>query len=250
MHSNSSIKIDQSVSQNSGKILSLIFPCTLFLLTLSISALKSTFPPSFPLFVALGLTATFFLRSFGLLCAYLLLAPFFFFAYKEKQLWEMTLVYTLAIDYFIALLFFDKEETKSESSNSQIEELQKIIDQLKEEAERRYLEKTEIEAKYWELQKAINQDSSSQILSEEAKYKQLRQQFDEKSKILSETRKTLFETEGKLLALQKERTLDDDDRRKKEEELAKALEKEIETNQQYEKEISYLEQLVADLIKK
>lgn len=74
---------------------------------------------------------------------------------------------------------------------------------------------------------------------------QLREQFEEKSLVLDQTRRRLFEAEGFLLSLKKERGLELLSRNEEHEALVGSIRELIEENEAMEEEIKALEALVA-----
>lgn len=80
-------------------------------------------------------------------------------------------------------------------------------------------------------------------------HEQLRAQFEEKSHVLDQTRKRLFETEGYLLELKKERGLELLGRNDEQEVLIRHIDELIQENLELEKEIVALEKLIASSLK-
>lgn len=79
-------------------------------------------------------------------------------------------------------------------------------------------------------------------------YTQLRTQFDEKSRILSQVRKELFHTQGKVLNLEKEQALAEmDPDREEQAALEKDVGQLVENMETLEEEITLLEELVTHL---
>ena len=82
-----------------------------------------------------------------------------------------------------------------------------------------------------------------------SQHKQLREQFEEKSLILDQTRRRLFMIEGHLIALKKQQALEKLDSNSEEEVLVSTIKALDEENKHLEKEISKLEELVATSFK-
>ncbi len=80
-------------------------------------------------------------------------------------------------------------------------------------------------------------------------HQQLREQFEEKSLVLDQTRRRLFETEGFLLALKKERGLELLSQNEEQQTLFKHIEELLAENETLEKEIKELESLISVLSK-
>lgn len=94
----------------------------------------------------------------------------------------------------------------------------------------------------------LEQEKQQQIPENLVKqHQQLREQFEEKSLILDQTRRRLFETEGFLLALKKERGLELLNQNEEQECLIRHIEDLLEENALLENEIKELESLVAML---
>jgi len=90
----------------------------------------------------------------------------------------------------------------------------------------------------------LNQDQKApkELLSQ---HQQLREQFEEKSVVLDETRRRLFATESFLLALKKERGFELLDLHQEQELLIKAISELLEENDELEKENIALENLIS-----
>jgi hypothetical protein len=87
-------------------------------------------------------------------------------------------------------------------------------------------------------------------LKGEPLYAQLRKQFAEKSEVLNATRKELFYTENRLLALQKERQLEALEPSPQELALVRQLKEAEEGFHALEAEVEHLQEIVAQLLKK
>jgi len=108
--------------------------------------------------------------------------------------------------------------------------LQDALDELREARQIYYLER--------EMGKILPKNLPSQ-------HKQLRDQFEEKSMILDQTRRRLFTLEGQLLALKKEQAMLSLSEDLQEEALLHALDRVIEENENLEKEVVQLEALLS-----
>lgn len=108
--------------------------------------------------------------------------------------------------------------------------LQDALDELREARQMHYLER--------EMGKILPKNLPSQ-------HKQLRDQFEEKSMILDQTRRRLFTLEGQLLALKKEQMIQELSEDSHEETLLKALERVVQENEDLENEIIQLEKLLS-----
>lgn len=80
-------------------------------------------------------------------------------------------------------------------------------------------------------------------------HRQLREQFEEKSLVLDQTRRRLFETEGYLLALKKERGLELLSQNEEQQTLFQHIKELLAENETLEKEIKELESLITVLSK-
>lgn len=134
---------------------------SLFFSALSLLVMKDFFPVYFPFLLVLLMGLVFFLRAVGLYIALVCLMPFFYWTFKEKAIWELTLLYSLAIGYFITLLALEEDYSvlamsKTENPVAEVPEknavweeqkrdFEKTLEQLKEEARRRYLETSTLE---------------------------------------------------------------------------------------------------------
>ncbi len=107
--------------------------------------------------------------------------------------------------------------------------LEDALDELRQFRQADYL--------YRVFEKRVPKDLANQ-------HRQLREQFDEKSAVLDQTRRRLFVTEGHLLALQKEKDLTQLDLNPEQDILLHQIKELIEENQLLDQEISFLEQLV------
>jgi len=96
----------------------------------------------------------------------------------------------------------------------------------------------------------LEQEKQQQIPPNLVKqHQQLRQQFEEKSLVLDQTRRRLFETEGFLLALKKERGLELLSQNEEQQTLFKHIEELLQENGQLEAEVKALEGLISVLSK-
>lgn len=109
--------------------------------------------------------------------------------------------------------------------------LQDALDELREARQIHYLER--------ETGKILPKNLPSQ-------HKQLRDQFEEKSLILDQTRRRLFTLEGQLLVLKKEQAMQELSEDPQEETLLQALERVIQENENLEQEIVQLETLLSN----
>lgn len=96
----------------------------------------------------------------------------------------------------------------------------------------------------------LEQEKQQQIPPNLVKqHQQLREQFEEKSLVLDQTRRRLFETEGFLLALKKERGLELLSQNEEQQALFQHIAELLEQNETLEKEIKELESLICVLSK-
>lgn len=138
----------------------------LFLLFLGLAFLKpNPLAAYIPLLGLLGLGALLFLRQNALAVAYALLALFIalFFPYlwREKALWELSICYSLALQFYTASLvieelrlFFATPENPPfalEEREDEKKQLQEEISWLKEEAELRLVEKAALQTQLDQL---------------------------------------------------------------------------------------------------
>lgn len=95
----------------------------------------------------------------------------------------------------------------------------------------------------------VDKEMVGELSRQEGCYKQLRSQFDEKSSILSQTRKELFQTQGKLMALERENILSSPELEAEESlHVGHLITKAAQEMQQLEEEIISLEQFVSHLL--
>ncbi|MDN3506883.1 MAG: hypothetical protein P0S96_06605 [Simkaniaceae bacterium] len=122
----------------------------------------------------------------------------------------------------------NEEQTKAQKNHTQSFQisLEDALDQLREAQAIQYFQQ--------EIGKTLPKDLPSQ-------HRQLREQFEEKSLILEQTRRRLFQIEGQLLSIKKE----DPFEKPEEEHLMEMVEKILEENHYLEQEILQLEQLLS-----
>ncbi|MCH9609098.1 MAG: hypothetical protein S4CHLAM45_08610 [Chlamydiales bacterium] len=158
-----------------------------------------------------------------------------------------------------------------ESSKGSIEELKNEIERLKEEADARLIERTqdkrnlellagEIELLTSQKQEILTHaaqlakeegvavdspELKRELIKMEGLYKQLRSQFDEKSKVLLSARKELFKVEGKAEALEREQ---EQHQLEPIEGLEGVLAKFAEENIHLEEELTSLEELISHIL--
>jgi chromosome segregation ATPase len=125
-----------------------------------------------------------------------------------------------------------QEETKAQKNHTQAFQisLEDALDQLRAARAKEYFQE--------ETGKRLPQDLPG-------KHRQLREQFEEKSLVLDQTRRRLFQLEGQLIAAKKE-SLED----REEEILLASLDSLLEENHYLEGEIKLLEKLIASKPKK
>lgn len=127
---------------------------------------------------------------------------------------------------------YDELSNAKSSANSFQVSLEDALDELREARKQTYLEH--------QTGKQIPTDLVQQ-------HQQLRGQFEEKSLILDQTRRRLFTLEGELIALKKEKELNDDEELTC---LIESLQQSGEERQALEQETALLESLVASSPKK
>jgi len=122
----------------------------------------------------------------------------------------------------------NEEESKAQKNHTQSFQisLEDALDQLRELRAQQYFRQ--------EVGKTLPKDLPSQ-------HRQLREQFEEKSLILDQTRRRLFQIEGQLLAAKKQEVLE----KPEEEHLVEIVEQLIEDNRYLEEEIAQLEKLIS-----
>lgn len=152
----------------------------------------------------------------------------------ELKIWHGGLFLSVLVTNFITYLI--KEEStltssmqseqdqelkeKQKSYEAEIKGLQEELEKWIEEAKQRKIEKVQLEQKialiqseietYLAQKEAILADSfekrnqPADVLELMSRYEQLRSQFDEKSKVLSQTRQELFQSQGKVAVLEKQ----------------------------------------------
>ncbi len=127
---------------------------------------------------------------------------------------------------------YDELSNAKSSANSFQVSLEDALDELREARKQAYLDE--------QTGKQIPKDLVQQ-------HQQLRGQFEEKSLILDQTRRRLFALEGELIALKKEKELDDDTELSR---LIDSLQQTEEERQALEEATALLESLVAAPSKK
>ena len=120
------------------------------------------------------------------------------------------------------------------------EELQRISDELK----------IATSHEFWKEGTELSQEELSKNPQIERVYKQLKQQFEEKSEVLHQTRRELFQVEGKLVALQKECEQSAIDLNPNELVLIDHLKEVEEECKDLETQVECLQELVSELISK
>lgn len=115
------------------------------------------------------------------------------------------------------LLSFSQEQEALKLTNGKLrseihalkQEVKKHLELLQEK-EKMCIPLVIAEEKPQELNPLAIEEWKRKISQIEGQYKQLRMQFEEKSQVLSQTRRELFQTQGKLLALEKENLCKDE----------------------------------------
>lgn len=258
-------------------LLWLLLPLLLFIATLSLSSFcLSPITPYLFLLSISAIVLSIRFRTFGLAIIYGVLLAVLLFFYKDiaphERLWQMQLLFSIAIETYILLLaveevegllhtrdiqsekdsekikvFCKEQEGKEQNWEEERARLEEELRRLKEEAEQRKIEKASDEKRIclieseitmltaqkeelineafaaraasaefsYRLQEEIKKrercaEALPQVVTDEqlkrdkaraeGLYNQLRIQFEEKSKILSQARKALFQAEGKLTA--------------------------------------------------
>lgn len=126
---------------------------------------------------------------------------------------------------------YDETASAKNQASSFHSSLEDALDELRELRQIYYLEK--------EGQKHVPQDLVQQ-------HRQLREQFEEKTLVLEQTRRRLHVIEGQLIALKKERGFEMLDERAEEHDLIDQLETLSRENAHLEKEVAHLEEMISD----
>ncbi|NGX48108.1 MAG: hypothetical protein K1000chlam3_01497 [Chlamydiae bacterium] len=128
----------------------------------------------------------------------------------------------------------DSKQYKNHSHDLQTS-LEDALDELRDIRQLQYI--------LQEVGKTLPKDLPSQ-------YRQLREQFDEKTLILDQTRRRLFLIEGQFLTLKKEQVMDKLGENPEDESLVQTLQGLLDENTYLEEEIFLLEALVSQSLKK